>query len=106
MALSQDRRDDEDVLRRSFPRRLLRRGFRRWLQANIRALGAIAIGFCLLVVLATWIQRTAYARGLVQGALITTYVGSILVQFEYDWNGVNLWTAAVNFGDQFRWGTN
>src|SRR4051794_2387998 len=66
---------------RSFPKRLLRRGFSRWIQSNIKALVALTLGFCLLLTFVTWIQRTAYARGLVEGALITTYVGTVLLSY-------------------------
>src|SRR4051794_25296633 len=66
---------------RSFPKRLLRRGFGRWVRSNIKGLAGLTLGFCLLLAAVTWVQRTAYARGLVEGALITTYVGMVLLSY-------------------------
>ena len=73
----------ETVLRpsRSFPRRLLRRGFRRWVRSNLKGIVAITLGFALMLVVAVWAQRTAYARGLVQGVLLTAYAGSVLLMY-------------------------
>lgn len=66
---------------KSFPRRVLRRGFWRWARNNLKAIGLVTFGFVLLTAVVTLVDPSSYGRGLTQGALVTAFVAAVWLMY-------------------------
>lgn len=66
---------------RSFPRRLFRRDFRRWVRNNLIGLALITAGFLVTVSIVSWIEPSAYTRGVFQGAATVSYGAVVFLMY-------------------------
>lgn len=68
-------------LSRSFPRRLLRRGFRRWARSNFKGLILITLGFVGVGAVWSLLAPPGYARGFEQGAMAVAFISAVLLLY-------------------------